>query len=308
MTDTTTIIRSTEDLLRRIAGLLSTAESFADQGNEEAANAYVQKAHQLQAKYSIDQAMLEAHNRGQFERTQIITKTWDITGSHGNRRVDLAHIVSKTVGCAGYFTTDRRRNGKQDKYGRNQFGYFYSFTAFGYPADVEWAEMLYHSLSNQLDAEMTWARKKWKREKDVAVKAGYRARDLGGKNLMVAFIAAFNEEVGLRLLAAVKDAENQAMRDEMARTNPDVPFEDAEDLAAQQKEAAGTVALVLADKRERVKKEMNAKVSGLRTKYSTAPSNSRGYRDGKIAGGRANISKGGMGKGGGGQLGGGGGS
>ncbi len=46
------------DYVRKIQGLLATAESLADQGNEEAAGAYVAKAHALQQKYSIDQAML----------------------------------------------------------------------------------------------------------------------------------------------------------------------------------------------------------------------------------------------------------
>ena len=44
------------DYVRKIQGLLATAESLADQGNEEAAGAYVAKAHALQQKYSIDQA------------------------------------------------------------------------------------------------------------------------------------------------------------------------------------------------------------------------------------------------------------
>ena len=53
------------DYVRKIQGLLATAESLADQGNDEAAGAYVAKAHALQQKYSIDQAMLaEGGRRG----------------------------------------------------------------------------------------------------------------------------------------------------------------------------------------------------------------------------------------------------
>ena len=43
------------DYVRKIQGLLATAESLAEQGNDEAAGAYVAKAHALQQKYSIDQ-------------------------------------------------------------------------------------------------------------------------------------------------------------------------------------------------------------------------------------------------------------
>src|SRR5258705_6740860 len=87
------------DYVRKIQGLLATDESLAEQGNEEAAGAYVAKAHALQQKYSIDQAML-----GDGEQSQaLIDRPWVMPGAYGRRKVNLAHVVAVHTGCAGYF-------------------------------------------------------------------------------------------------------------------------------------------------------------------------------------------------------------
>ena len=124
------------DYVRKIQGLLATAESLADQGNEEAAGAYVAKAHALQQKYSIDQAMLA---EGEAPRA-IIDRTWVMPGAYGRRKVNLAHVVAIHTGCAGYFA--RGEDGS------------YRFNVFGFTADVEWAETLFFSLCHQAEAAL----------------------------------------------------------------------------------------------------------------------------------------------------------
>ncbi len=127
------------DYVRKIQGLLATAESLADQGNDEAAGAYVAKAHALQQKYSIDQAML-----GEVEGPRaIIDRTWVMPGAYGRRKVNLAHVVAVHTGCAGYFS--RAEDGG------------YRFHVFGFTADVEWAETLFFSLCHQAEAALGFA-------------------------------------------------------------------------------------------------------------------------------------------------------
>ena len=152
------------DYVRKIQGLLATAESLADQGNEEAAGAYVAKAHALQQKYSIDQAML-AEAEGEAPRA-IIDRTWVMPGAYGRRKVNLAHVVAVHTGCAGYFA--RAEGGG------------YRFHVFGFTADVEWAETLFFSLCHQAEAALGFA-----------VKGPYEH----GRSFTTAFLEGFTSEV-----------------------------------------------------------------------------------------------------------------
>src|SRR5947199_1922563 len=131
------------DYVRKIQGLLATAESLAEQGNDEAAGAYVAKAHALQQKYSIDQAMLAD---GGEQPKVIVDRTWVMPGAYGRRKVNLAHVVTVHTGCAGYFS--RAESGA------------YRFSVFGFTADVEWAETLFFSLCHQADAALGFAVKR----------------------------------------------------------------------------------------------------------------------------------------------------
>lgn len=167
------------DYVRKIQGLLATAESLADQGNEEAAGAYVAKAHALQQKYSIDHAMLAD---GEPPRA-IVDRTWVMPGSYGRRKVNLAHVVAVHTGCAGYFA-------RSDDGG-------YRFHVFGFTADVEWAETLFFSLCHQAEAALSYADK-----------GPYEH----GRSFTTAFLEGFTSEIGRRLREAAAEAKAEACR------------------------------------------------------------------------------------------------
>ena len=168
------------DYVRKIQGLLATAESLADQGNEEAAGAYVAKAHALQQKYSIDQAMLA---EGEAPRA-IVDRTWVMPGAYGRRKVNLAHVVAVHTGCAGYFA-------RADGGG-------YRFHVFGFSADVEWAETLFFSLCHQAEAALRFAE---------------RGPYEHGRSFTTAFLEGFTQEVARRLREATREAKAAAARE-----------------------------------------------------------------------------------------------
>ena len=169
------------DYVRKIQGLLATAESLADQGNDEAAGAYVAKAHALQQKYSIDQAMLAD---GAEQPKVIVDRTWVMPGAYGRRKVNLAHVVAVHTGCAGYFA-------RGDDGG-------YRFTVFGFTADVEWAEALFTSLCHQAEAALRFAEK---------------GPFEHGRSFTTAFLEGFTHEVQGRLREAAREAEAAATRE-----------------------------------------------------------------------------------------------
>jgi len=183
------------DYVRKIQGLLATAESLADQGNDEAAGAYVAKAHALQQKYSIDQAMLaDGRGAGGHPPRAIVDRPWVMPGAYGRRKVNLAHVVAVHTGCAGYFA--RAEDGG------------YRFHVFGFPADVEWAETLFFSLCHQAEAALSYAVKG----------AGEH-----GRSFTTAFLEGFTVEVRRRLMEAAKEAEAAAVREhEAARSGRSV--------------------------------------------------------------------------------------
>jgi hypothetical protein len=168
------------DYVRKIQGLLATAESLAEQGNEEAAGAYVAKAHALQQKYSIDQAMLADGG----PPSAIVDRTWVMPGGYGRRKVNLAHVVAVHTGCAGYFS--RSADGG------------YQFSVFGFTADVEWAETLFFSLCHQAEAALAYAEK-----------GPYEH----GRSFTTAFLEGFTQEVGRRLREAAREAKDAAARE-----------------------------------------------------------------------------------------------
>jgi len=238
------------DYVRKIQGLLATAESLAEQGNDEAAGAYVAKAHALQQKYSIDQAML---GDGGPPRA-IIDRTWVMPGAYGRRKVNLAHVVSVHTGCAGYFS--RADDGA------------YRFTVFGFTADVEWAETLFHSLCHQAEAAL-----------------GFAVKGPGehGRSFTTAFLEGFTAEVQRRLREAAKEAKAAAAREhDGAGTHG----------RAGNGHPGRSVALVLADKAKRVDEELKARVGRLSTSRLSGAGSWSGYEQGRIAGRDASLTRG----------------
>ncbi|HEV7535169.1 MAG TPA: DUF2786 domain-containing protein, partial [Acidimicrobiia bacterium] len=170
-------------------GLLATAESLAEQGNDEAAGAYVAKAHALQQKYSIDQAMLG--DTGSGPASAIVDRTWVMPGAYGRRKVNLAHVVAVHTGCAGYFS-------RGDDGG-------YRFAVFGFAADVEWAETLFFSLCHQAEAALRHAEK-----------GPYEH----GRSFTTAFLEGFTAEVRRRLAEAAREAQRAATREHESGAAP----------------------------------------------------------------------------------------
>ena len=233
------------DYVRKIQALLATAESLADQGNDEAAGAYVAKAHALQQKYSIDQALLA--DAGGEQPRAIVDRTWVMPGAYGRRKVNLAHVVAVHSGCAGYFCRGE--------------GGGYRFTVFGFSADVEWAETLFFSLCHQAEAALGFA-----------VKGPYEH----GRSFTTAFLEGFTHEVRHRLREAAREAKATAAREHDAAAGG----------------SGRSVALVLADKAQRVEAELAAKVGRLSTSRLSGSQSWSGFEQGRVAGRDASLTRG----------------
>lgn len=178
-----------EDMIRKVAGLLKTAESYAEQGNDEAANAYVQKAHALQQKYSIDAAVLAEKTGNKTEK--IISRVINMRGRHGRRKVNLAHVIAAATSCTGYYSM-----------GKNYADGEYRYTVFGFESDVNHVETLIASLNAQADSSLAYASR--------TVKSSYEH----GKSFSASFMAGFTSVISSRLQAARREAQTQATAQE----------------------------------------------------------------------------------------------
>jgi hypothetical protein len=185
MSEATTATFTHEDMIRKVAGLLKTAESFSEQGNDEAAAVYIQKAHALQQKYSIDAALL-AEATGQKVQ-KIVSRVIKMQGRHGRRKVNLAHAIANATGCTGYYSM-----------GKHNIDGLYSYTVFGFEQDVDHVETLIQSLNAQVDASLSYASKH--------IKSSYEH----GKSFSASFIAGFTGVISSRLQAAKREATAQA--------------------------------------------------------------------------------------------------
>jgi Protein of unknown function (DUF2786) len=281
-----TPLRTAEDMLRKIKGLLATAESYAEQGNDAAALLYVEKAAELQSRYSIDHAMLEAAGKAEH-KTQIVKRTWDLIGPHGRRRVVLASNIAHATGCQGYYSHG---------YGRSA----YSYTAFGYPADIEAADHYIASLTRQMDIELLAALKKKKIE-DRDTPRYYRETT---QAFSINFITHYAKDIGWRLTKVLRDAEKAAAA-EKAGADAAAHGVDEKDVTVEEVAvAAKSVALVLANKKERIKEEISARVGPLGKGSGVGTvGGGGGAAAGRAAAARASITRGSVGGGGGGALG-----
>ena len=249
-----------DDMIRKVAALLDTAQSYAEQGNDAAAQAYVEKAHALQQKFSIDAAMLEARTGKKTE--QIVSKWIVMTGKWGKRKVSLAHVIAHATHCTGYFTTQTALKlgpglvKVPDISGPKQ----YVYVVFGFEQDVAYVEFLIHSLNHQLDTSLNLATK---------YKKGIMEH---GRSFNASFCAGFTAVIGHRLRVAAADAKSNAM--------------------AENRSGGTSVALVLADKKQRVNDEMTARVGRLKKGNGYSTSSSSGYLAGRDAGNGATIARG----------------
>lgn len=262
MIDTT--VFSKDDLVRKIAGLLATAESFAEQGNDEAAQTYVEKAHTLQQKYSIDQAMLAAATGTKTEK--IISKKIKMSGKWGKQKVGLAHVIAHATSCTGYYTTSHYEE-VDGEFGSLLDTKAYYYMVFGFEGDVEHVEFLINSLSMQMDAAVDAAQH---------LKPSWEH----GRSFNASFMQGYTNSIGSRLREANRAATKQA--DEQYSTS---------------------TALVLVSKKKQVEEEMRANVGRLRKGSSSYATSGSGYASGRDAGSRATIARGDVGSGSRGSLG-----
>lgn len=173
---------SKTDLIRKISALLTTAESFAKDGNDEAAASYVSKAHELQQRHSIEQHLLT----DKAARPQkIISKTINLPGPYGKRKAHLAHVVAMKTDCTGYYNRTYKSDAPKQ----------YQYVIFGFEDDVEWAETLIISLCHQSNDALRYAAQDNLYEH--------------GKTFGASFHAGFASEVGRRLTQAKREAEHQ---------------------------------------------------------------------------------------------------
>lgn len=255
----------TDDLVRKIAALLATAESLQEAGNDEAAASYIAKAHELQSKYSIDQAMLDARTGAKPAADAIVKRTIKLTGTHGRRRVHLAHYVAKASDCTGYFES-----------GTSFSDGAYRYVVFGHAGDVDWVETLCTSLNLQVDVALAAA---------VRTKPSWE----NGRSFAVAFVEGFARTINRRL----SEAKRQASRDaQQAERDRQAAAYATDGEAAFQAAGANSVSLVLADKVKRVEAEMTAQVGPLGKGRTTSTTSTGGYRAGQAAGESASLARG----------------
>lgn len=254
-----TLSAESSDIIRKIGLLLSTADSHAEQGNQAAADSYIAKAHQLQQKYSIDQAMLA--DSGQRAKPVVVVKTFDLPGTWGRRKVTLAHRVGNTMDCMGYFGTRWVRKGSN----------IYTWTAFGFAEDVEWLESLVTSLCHQVDIFLAIGQKD-------------RPADENHRTFGARFMDGFTDDIVARLNLARREArkEAEAQQEREAEVEPGAP----------QSPTVHSVSLVLASKKKQVEEEYKAQFGGGRKSYTRAGRSSSGYAAGRAAGSKANLSRG----------------
>lgn len=250
-----------DDMIRKVQGLLTTAESLAEQGNQGAADAYVAKATALMSKFSIDQAML-ADKTGNAEK--ISSQVWTLVGPYGRRRVSLAHRVTTHFDCAGYFGKTYRGVGEASG--------GYRWTIYGYESDLELAQHLFESLDRQCLASLSASK-------------GEKAHYEHGRTFGTAFVAHFIDAVGSRLSALKREARRAAQA-----------VSDQRDID-EATPGPHSVSLVLASKVQKVKDELMANVGGLRHTSLSYVSSAAGAKAGYRAGRNATISRGSVGQG-----------
>ena len=250
-----------DDMVRKVAALLETAESFAVQGNDEAAQAYVEKAHALQQKYSIDIAMIDARNGTKTEK--IVSKHILMHGKWGKRKVHLAHVIAHATHCTGYFSTSY---GKKMGPGLVEVTDYdspkvYYYTVFGFESDVDHVEYLIHSLNRQMDVALAHASKQFHWEH--------------GKTFNASFCMGFASTISYRL----REASRQAQQSAQVADNP----------------SSNSVSLVLVAKKDQVEAEMRSKVGKLGKGSNSTANSGSGYNAGREAGARATIARGSVG-------------
>jgi len=128
-----------DQMLNKVRALLMKAQSAAEIGNTEEANAYNEKAAELITKYRVDQAKLA--DAGEVQ-DKLTSKKITIPENYAmDKRVLLACI---TLALGGKMVVlSNRRSGTHQSY-------TYTAHIFAYESDLERIEFLFDLLSNQM--------------------------------------------------------------------------------------------------------------------------------------------------------------
>ncbi|WP_066360325.1 DUF2786 domain-containing protein [Herbidospora mongoliensis] len=230
--------------LDRVRKLLAQAEGT---DNEHERDTFMAAANALMAKYGIEQAMLGAADK---TRETPTNRRVDVSPPWAGVRANLIYFVAEAAGCKSVLL---RTSGSQKV-----------VKIYGFPSDIERAEVLYTSLLLQMASALTRV--------EIPHYESPRA-------YRRAWMLGFNSEVVYR----IKAAERAAVKEH-----------------DQAQPAAGTASsaeLVLADRRSAVTAVFEVDFPSVKTGRRSSISSSGGYSDGRVAGRRANIGGTGVGAG-----------
>lgn len=131
---------NTNDRAALIAKLLSTAESLAAQGNEEAAATYTAKASALQLKYMIEDSEIRqaaGDKRADDPLVSHVVIGVEKRGGYVKARRDLVASLASIFHCKITMAHDRS-----------------SMTIYGYRSDVDFVQTIFTSLVTQMMRNM----------------------------------------------------------------------------------------------------------------------------------------------------------
>lgn len=136
MTEKTAADRRT-DLLRKVRGLIDSADSFESKGQSEVAQSYRNKADNLMTMYAIEEFELAFNKNHDKEAPQVIQYDYgDLPKEGGDELVRLFHALATHCRC------------KVGIYG-------WQFSKIvGYPADLEYLDVMFTSLRMHLSANV----------------------------------------------------------------------------------------------------------------------------------------------------------
>lgn len=269
----------------KIGKLLKQAEKA---GTEKERETYCKKAYDLASQSNIDLAVaLAAASKGEKREEPC------------QRRVSFGALATKNAKkhLVELYSAVARNNGLQLNIFHNSTGVI----LFGFPSDMEVADLLFGSLATQMvDAGNKYiakgdykAEKVW-REKRVKVtdywdcdrwefEGGYFPVD--GRTARLEFYQGFIARVSGRLSEARREAEQARIQEEQEQRLLDAPE------AAQEPSESTSTALAIVAKREQVR-DYYKKTSTARGSWkgaSSGSSSSSGYSAGSVAGARARL-------------------
>jgi hypothetical protein len=251
-----------EDVIAKVQKLLAQAQNTT---YEEEARAFTEKAQELISTWQIDEAVLESRRE---VKVDPILKKFYIDPPFRNSKSDLLGTVAQYNDCkTAYHSGHTSANGRG----------FFAVSVVGLPADVDFVEMLYTSLSMQLTNEMI----------RTPISGTYydyeedREKRVHGKTFRKNFIDGFTCAVGRRLSEAKSAARKAATMTEVLNGEPQ-PETGPE---------TSSVALAILDKSKRVEHAYGSFFPKLGHRSAEpATKNRSGFSQGSAAGQRANLS------------------